>query len=237
MDDSAAALLTSISPAPADDASLAVVFTASPTAVKSQASPSPTRPTYATPVWTPMPIGTHGSGPSLPVSRRSERAASDRRDACSSPAKPGNEERDRLVADELVDDPVPGVDDSCSRPVEAGDQPRELLRLHVLCERRRSANVREQQREPDLRASRLLVDRRKHARQSRRFSLDGPNPNGFRITLPGAFSGAAQSLQRGPAGTFPRTARKYFSELMSPMRSGAPLLRVLVGVIVLVSPA
>ena len=32
----------------------------------------------------------------------------------------------------------------------------------------------------------FLSTDRKHARQSRRLSLDGPNPNGFRITLPGA---------------------------------------------------
>jgi hypothetical protein len=37
------------------------VFTESPSAVKSNVSPSPTVPTYATPVWTPAPSGTQGS--------------------------------------------------------------------------------------------------------------------------------------------------------------------------------
>ena len=42
-----------------------------------------------------------------------------------------------------------------------------------------------------------------HARQSRLLKLDAPNPNGFRMMLPGAFIGARQSLQRGPEGIQP----------------------------------
>src|SRR4029079_1184162 len=65
----------------------------------------------------------------------------------------------------------------------------------------------------------FLSTARKHARQSRRLSFEGPKPNGLRMTLPGALGGAAQSLQRGPAGIFPRTARMYLSWPRSPVRT------------------
>src|SRR6478672_4642863 len=65
---------------------------------------------------------------------------------------------------------------------------------------------------------RLSIER-KHARQRRRFSFDGPKPNGLRSTLPGAPSGERQSLQRGPEGIFPNTARMYLSWPRSPLRT------------------
>src|SRR5262245_34030827 len=73
--------------------------------------------------------------------------------------EPGHEERNRLVAHELVDEAVPLVDDAGRRPVEARDETGELLRLHLLRERRRAADVGEHERELDLGAARPLVDR------------------------------------------------------------------------------
>ena len=142
-------------PLAADEASRAVVFTASPTAVKSHASPSPTRPTYATPVWTPAPIGIHGSG------RRFRSLAElaggvDRAVGVVLAREARHEQRDHLVADELVDDPVPLVDDPRRGAVEARDELRELVRRHPLGQSRRPANVREAgatARSPRLRAS------------------------------------------------------------------------------------
>jgi hypothetical protein len=53
---SAVATLTTTSPAIADDASRAVVLTASPSAVKSSTVPGgPVAPTNASPVWTAVP--------------------------------------------------------------------------------------------------------------------------------------------------------------------------------------
>jgi hypothetical protein len=45
------------------------------------------------------------------------------------PGEPGNEERDGLVADELVDEPVPPIDDSRGLPVEPGEKLSELSGL------------------------------------------------------------------------------------------------------------
>ena len=54
------------------------MLTTSPKAVKSVTAPSTPRtvPTYATPVWTPMPIGSHGpAGVPYPMARPSSCAA------------------------------------------------------------------------------------------------------------------------------------------------------------------
>ena len=88
----------------------------------------------------------------------------------------GDEERHDLVADELVDEAVPGVHDGGSRPVEARDQPRELLRRHPLGETGRTADVREQQRELDLRAARNLLDLPEAGAAQTAVELRGPEP-------------------------------------------------------------
>jgi hypothetical protein len=76
----------------------------------------------------------------------------------------GNEQGYHLVADELVDDPVPLVDHACGGAVEARDELGEVVRRHPLCERRRASHVGEQKRELDLRSPGFLSTARKHAR-------------------------------------------------------------------------
>ena len=98
MDDSAAALLTRISPAPADDASRAVVFTASPTAVKSGVPLA-----HATDVRDPRVDANANRYPPAPDRRYPSLAeASEPRIHCVGcvllTREPWDEERDRLVA-------------------------------------------------------------------------------------------------------------------------------------------
>jgi hypothetical protein len=65
----------------------------------------------------------------------------------------GHVERDDLVADELVDEPVAVDHDAVRAVVEAVHQPAELDRPHLLRERRRSAHVGEEHRDLDLGAA------------------------------------------------------------------------------------
>jgi hypothetical protein len=76
--------------------------------------------------------------------------------------KAGNEERDRCVADELVDDAVTLVDHVGGRAVETRKQARELLRRHPLGEAGGTADVGEQHRDLDLGAAGAFV----HAAQA-----------------------------------------------------------------------
>jgi hypothetical protein len=147
-----------ISPTPAWSVSRAVVFTVSPSAVKSLASPSPRAPTNDRPVCTPMPTGTHGSDPSFSGLLEQVPCSGNRGCRVLAPCEARDEERHRGVAHELVDDAVPVVDHLCRRPVEAGQQPRELLRRHPLGHRRRSANVGEEHGDVDLGSAWMLVD-------------------------------------------------------------------------------
>ncbi len=48
--------------------------------------------------------------------------------------------------------------------------------------------------------------------------MEGPKPNGLNTTLPGAFSGARHSLQRGPAGIQPTSFRVLVSPAIFPVR-------------------
>jgi hypothetical protein len=67
----------------------------------------------------------------------------------------GHVERDYLVADELVDEPVAVDYDTVRAVEEAVHQPAELRRPHLLRERRRPAHVGEQHRDLDLGAARM----------------------------------------------------------------------------------
>ena len=113
----AAAWLTSTSPSDALEASRAAVFTESPSAVKSCASPSPTEPTYATPVCTAAPTGIQGLVGMTSRLKELLRGR-DRLGGVVGPGKPGDEKRDDLVAHELVDDSVSLIDDRRSGAVE-----------------------------------------------------------------------------------------------------------------------
>ena len=168
-------------------------------------------------MWTPIPIATRVPSASA-VSRMRTRGV-DRTSRMPLAREAGDEERDHLVSDELVDEPVPAVDHARRRPVEARDELRELLRREPLGETGRAADVGEEERELDLGAARMLLDR-SEARaaqapvQPRRPEADDPERDAAR-----GFSGERQSLHRGPAGIFPNTARMYFSWPRSPFRT------------------
>jgi hypothetical protein len=154
----AAVALTRISPAPALEARREVKFAESPTAVKSHAS-LPHPPDVCDPRVDTRPdldpgIGRVVSGLGHESARGGNGLlrvvlASEHRD----------EERDHLVADELVHDPVLPVDDLGRGAVEAGDEPGELVRGDPLRQGSRSADVREEKRDLDLGASRALLER------------------------------------------------------------------------------
>jgi hypothetical protein len=112
----------------------------------------------------------------------------------------GDEEDHGLVSDELVDDPVPAVDDPRGSPVEAREQLPELARGRVLRDSGRAAHVHEQRAHLDLGASGVLVQTPEAKVQMRRLSGDGLFPKMRSTTLPGLPKGAKQSLQRGSAG-------------------------------------
>src|ERR671918_2294463 len=118
------------------------------------------------------------------------------------PGEAGDEERHCAVAEELVDDAVPFVDDPGRRPVEAGHQARELLRQHALGDRRRAADVRKQQRDLDLSAPGVLVNRAyakptEPSVQRRRAAADSPHED------------AAGPTERGIAELAARRRRQY----------------------------
>jgi hypothetical protein len=69
----------------------------------------------------------------------------------------GNEERHGLVADELVHDPVPAIDDAGGCPVEACEELPILPGLRMLRRGHGTAHVREQDGDLDLGAARVLV--------------------------------------------------------------------------------
>ena len=70
----------------------------------------------------------------------------------------GDEKGDHLIADELIDEAVPSVNDPCGSAVEARDELRELVCGDSLGKRSRSTNVGEEEGELDLCAPRHLSD-------------------------------------------------------------------------------
>ena len=150
---SAAAALTITSPARAAAASRAVVLTTSPSAVKSSiVPPGPVPPTNASPVWTAVPTGIGPVGVASALAARSATsiAACDRRCRVLRSADPTEEERDDLVADDLVDEAVVTDDRLRGQPVEVVEEGVELRRAHAFAHRRRAADVGEQQRDGHL---------------------------------------------------------------------------------------
>ena len=104
--------------------------------------------------------------------------------------KAGDEERDRLVADELVHDPVPAIDDARGRAPETREQLAELTRGSRSArpvEPRTSANSAEISTSAP--PGCLCADLR-HQVQSRRFNGDGLPPKTRIRMFPGLPNGA-----------------------------------------------
>ena len=146
---SAAAVLTITSPARAADASRAVVLTTSPSAVKSSiVPPGPVPPTNASPVWTAVHrdrLRRCGVGACRPLGQVD--GGRHRRCSVVRPADPTEEERDDLVAHDLVDEAVVSNDRFRGQSVEVVEEGVELRRAQPLPQRRRAADIREQQRD------------------------------------------------------------------------------------------
>ena len=215
--------MTRISPAAAVDASRAVVFTTSPSAVKSSTAPAgPVVPTYASPVCTPAPIGIGpvGDASGRPSRRHELDGRFNRGVRMARTRDPTEEQPDDLVADQLVDEPVVAEDDLRADPVEAVEEAAELRRSHALgdpVEPRTSANSRltgiSAPVSPFLRNSLMQFAQiaglpGKRAKPMRRKTAP-PTPS----------NGAAHSLQRGEDGKCLTTFRKRAMPGSSPVRT------------------
>jgi hypothetical protein len=119
------------------------------------------------------------------------------------PREAGNEKRDSLVADELVDDPVPAVDDPRRRPVKRASSwpksPGDVRSAMPVDPRTSTKSAVTSISAPPGCLWRCLM----HAVQIRRFSGEGLLPNSRMTTLPGRPKGARQSLHRGVEGIAP----------------------------------
>ena len=131
---SAAAVLTITPPARAADASRAVVLTTSPSAVSSIVPPGPVPPTNASPVWTAVPTGIGPDGVASARAARSARstAAARGRRSVVRAADPTKEERDDLVAHDLVDEAIVSNDCVGGQSVEVVEEGVELRRAQAL---------------------------------------------------------------------------------------------------------
>src|ERR687891_1008812 len=143
------------------------------------------------------------------------------------PGKARDEERHGAVAEELVDDAIPLVDDPRRRAVKARHQARELLREHALGDCRRAANVRTQYRDLDLSSPGVLVNRAyapltDPSVQWRRALADSPHQDAAGPTERGAAELAARRRRHHPPDA-PYERRKVAGQHPSPISSGVSL--------------
>jgi hypothetical protein len=135
-------------------------------------------------------MGIHGSAPSFPVSLTRSRGRLDRPVGVIRACEPGDEECDGLVPHKLVDDPVPAIDHSGGRAVEAREQLAEFPGRRVLGETGRAAHVGEERGDLDLGSSGHLVRTANTPGAEPPFSDDGPPPKTRMRVLPGLPKGA-----------------------------------------------
>jgi hypothetical protein len=114
----------------------------------------------------------------------------------------GDEERHSLVTDELVNDPVPAVDDIGRCAIEPRHQLRELFGGHLLGKPGRAAHVGEHEREFDLRAARPLLEGVDAAAADPPVESGGPEPD--------------------EAHDIPRRAERRVAELAARIRGDRP---------------
>jgi hypothetical protein len=99
----------------------------------------------------------------LPAASKIARPAADRLGGMIGAREAGDEQPNRLVADEFVDHAVLGDDRRCGDPIEGGKDLGELSRSEPLAEAGRTADIGEQERKLDLGAADTLLGKRPHA--------------------------------------------------------------------------